>query len=284
MKLYGIYIGFDFVSVAVRDIDSPKVMPIFIHPLEKTADRLSEIKVAFNKIISEKIIPHEKSSAALIAFESYENQLFLTNIAKETLDINEMASWELFMRVGEVKDYNISTHRIKDEKYLVAAAKKYDIDFYAKQIKRLGIKTIAIEPSLVSAINLFEMNYDTEGENLVALLSCNKVTIAYLKDKELIDIAQNSVHSLELISSEDVMKVRAEITQRNEISKKAQMFLTGDLLADKEYADNILDDMKNCRYLEPFKIIRIDEGTNKELIEKYSRAFGISVSLSKNLV
>lgn len=283
MKVYGFYIGFDFVSVAVRDTDSAKTLPLFIYPLERTADRQQEVKAAFGKIISDKIISHKKSSATLLSFESPENQLFITNIAKETLDINEMASWELFMRVGDVKNYNISAHKIKNNKYLVAAAKKHDIDFYTKQINRLGLKISVIEPPLVCAINLFEMNYDTKGENLIALLSFNKITIAYMKNNELIDIAQNSVHSLELISSEDVMKVRAEITQRNGISNKAQMFITGDLPADRKYSDNILEDMKNCEYLAPFKIIKIDDEANKELMSKYSFAFGISTSLSKKM-
>jgi hypothetical protein len=62
------------------------------------------------------------------------------------------------------------------------------------------------------------------------------------------------------------------------------MFITGDLLADKEYADYISSDMINCQYLDPFKTIIIDDESNKELMEKYSLAFGVSVSLSQKMV
>lgn len=286
MSAYGIYIGFDFVSIVSSDIDTSVITPIVVYPIDRTADRQREVNAAIKKIASQKLISPEKSSFALLAFESPENQLFITDISKEMPDIIEMASWELFMRIGEpVKNYNISTFHIQENKYLVAAAKKHDINFFTKQIKRLGLKTITIEPSLVSAINLLEHNLvDVKGENLIALLSGNKINIAYIKDGNVIDTAQNTVNAFKLISSEDIMKIRAEITQRNKLSKDVKMYITGDLLADKKYADKILSDMINCECINPFKRVKIGNDSDKELIEKYSSVFGVSLSLSQKMV
>lgn len=285
MKVYGIYIGYDFMSIAIRNVDSPVITPLLICPLRRTTDRYSEVAAAFERIASEKIVSAEKSSVALLAFESPENQLWITQVASETPDINEMVSWELLMRTGEsVKNYNISSFQIHGNKHLVAASKIRDIEFYTKQIKRLGLKTITVEPSIVSIINLFELNYDVSGGKLLAFLGCHKITIAYIKDGKLIDVVQNTIHLSNLISSEDVMKTRAEISYRNEISNDVHLYITGDLLADKEYADFILADMANSSYLDPFKTIVVHSDSNKELMEKYSLAFGVAVSLSQKMV
>lgn len=285
MKAYGIYVGFDFMSIAIRSIDSPVITPLLIYPLRRTTDRYSEVSAAFERIASEKVISAEKSSIAMLAFESPENQFWLSDAASETPDINEMMSWELFMRTGEsVKNYNISCCEISKNRYFVAASKTRDIEFYTKQIKKIGLKTFSIEPPVVSAVNLYEFNYDVSGEHLVALLGCHKITIAYVKDGELIDVSQNIIHLSELISSEDIMKACAEIVRRNELSDEIPLYLTGDLLADKEYADFIVADIKNCRYIDPFRTMTIREDSNKELMDKYSLAFGIAVSLSQKMV
>ncbi|MCL1946206.1 MAG: hypothetical protein FWF51_03510 [Chitinivibrionia bacterium] len=285
MKVYGIYIGFDFLSIAVRNIDSPAVTPLVALPLHKAADRYEEVSAAFNRVASKRYISSPKTSVALLSFESNENVLFATPVANEVPDITEMMSWEMFMRTGEsVKNYFISTSFIYEKKQLVAASKTRDIDFFTKQVSRLGLKIITIEPSLVSASNVFEMNYDVAGQNLVALASCQKIAVAYIKDGKLVDIAQSAVHHTDTVSSQDIMKIRAEISSRNELTKDVPIYITGDLLANKVQADTISSDIANCFYLDPFKCIATNEKSNKELMEKYSMIFGVAVSLSQKMV
>jgi hypothetical protein len=285
VKIYGIYIGYDFLSIAVRNVDAPVITPLLIHPLHRTMDRQLEVTAAFERIAAEKIIVSEKTSVAVLSFESFENILFTTPVANEVPDVTEMMSWEMFMRTDEsVKNYNISSFPIHDNVYIVAASKLRDIDFFTRQVNRLGLRVITIEPSLISFINLFELNYDVSGENLIAVLGCHKITIAYIKDGKLIDIAQNTIHVSELISSQDVMKVRAEISNKNSIDTNVPLYLTGDLLADKDYADFISADLLNCSYIDPFKCIVANDDSNKELMGKYSLAFGVAVSLSQKMV
>jgi hypothetical protein len=285
VKTYGIYIGYDFISVASRNSDSPVVTPLFIHPLHRTMDRQKEIVKAFNKIISGKHILAGKSSYAMLSFESSENMVFVTDASDDVPDVREMMSWELLIRCGKsVKDYNISSVAIASDKRLVAASKKKEIEFYTKQIERFGIKTINIEPSIASGFNLFEQNYDASAEALVAISSCHKLSMAYVKNENLIDIAQYTIRRSELISSEDIMKLRAEISERNSIEKEVPLYVTGDLLADREYSDLLIADLVNCSYLDPFKMIVPHEKSNKNLMEKYSLVFGVAVSLSNKMV
>ena|GEM_PF-2082013 len=285
VKTYGFYIGYDYMSVVSRSVDTPLVTPLFIHPFDKNRDRNSEIVSAFNMIISGKHIRTKKSSVAMLSFEAPENILFATDAAEEVADITEMMSWELFIRVGEpVKDYNISTFRIHENRQIVFAVKQKDIEFFTKQISRVGLKTITIEPPIVSAVNLFESNYDVAGEALVALVGRYKIVVAYIKDGNMIDIAQQTIPASELITSDDVLKIRAEISAKHFISKDVVMYLTGDLLADKEYCDILSDDIRNCSYIDPFKCININYDSSKELMDKYSFAFGVAVSLSQKMV
>jgi hypothetical protein len=273
------------MSVVSRSIDTPLVTPLFIHPFNKARDRNSEIVSAFNMILSGKHIRTKKSSVAFLSFESPENILFATDTAEEVSDITEMMSWELFLRIGEpVKEYNISTFRIHENRHIVFAAKQKDIEFFTKQISRTGLQTIAIEPPIVSAVNLFESNYDVAGEALIALAGCHKITVAYIKNGDMIDIAQQTIPSSELITSDDVLKIRAEISAKHSINKEIPLYLTGDLLADKDYADILSDDIRNCSYIDPFKCININYDSNKELMDKYSFLFGIAVSLSQKMV
>ena len=284
-KIYGFYIGYDYMSVVSRSIDTPIVTPLFIHPFDKTRDRNSEIVSAFNTIISGKHIRTKKASAAVISFEAPENILFVTDVAEEVGDITEMMSWELFIRIGEpVKDYNISTFRIHENRHIVFAVKQKDIEFFTNQISRIGLQTITIEPPIVSAINLFESNYDVAGEALVALAGRHKIVVAYIKNGDVIDIAQQTIPASELITSDDVLKIRAEISAKHSISKDVVLYLTGDLLADMEYSDILSDDIRNCSYIDPFKCININYDSSKELMDKYSFAFGVAVSLSQKMV
>jgi hypothetical protein len=285
VKTYGFYIGYDYISVVSRNIDTPLVTPLFIHPLDKTRDRNSEIVSAFNMVISGKHIRSKKSSVVMLSFEAPENILFVTDVAEEIENITEMMSWELFIRTGEpVKDYNISTFRIHENRHIVFAVKQKDIEFFTKQISRTGLQTVTIEPPIVSAVNLFESNYDVAGEAIVALVGRSKIVAAYIKNGDVIDIAQQTIPSSELISSEDVLKIRAEISAKYSINKGVAMYLTGDLLADKEYSDVLLDDIQNCYYMDPFKCININYDSNKELMDKYSFVFGVAVSLSQKMV
>ena len=284
MKVYGIYVGYDFLSIAVRDADSPIVSPLAIHPLRRTAGRNLEVAAAFKRIASQKVVRAKKNSVAALAFESPENQLWLSDMASDIPDMDEMMSWELFMRTGEpVKDYNVSSFEVSSNKYLAAASKISDIEFFVNQVKRLGLKTVSIEPPIASIANIFEANYDVSGQHLLAFLGCHKITVAYMNNGKMLDLVQNSVHLTELISSEDVMKTRAEICRRNELTKEVPFYLTGDLLADKEYSDFIFADMVNCLYLDPFKMIKCDDA-NKELMDKYSLAFSVAVSLTQKMV
>jgi len=285
VKIYGIYIGYDFMSIAVRNIDSPIVMPLLIQPLHRTVDRYLEVASAFEQIVSQRIISAEKSSVAILAFESPENVLFITPVAQEIPDITEMMSWEMFMRTGEsVKNYFISSSPVYQSNMLVAASKIKDIEFYTKQVTRLGLKIITVEPPVISAVNIFELNYEISGENLIALISCHKISVAYVKGGKLIDVAQNTVHLSDSVSSQDIMKVRAEISRKNSISQNVPMYITGDLLADKDNADFISSDIANCFYLDPFKCVTAHESCDAEFMEKYSMAFGIAVSLSQKMV
>jgi hypothetical protein len=273
------------MSVASRNFGSPIVTPLLIHPLHRTMNRYREVEKAFSRIISGRHVSANKSSVALVSFESPENIIFVTDSSEDVPDINEMMSWELLLRTGApVKDYNISSSPASLNKRLVAASTKKDIAFYTKQIERLGIKTIAIEPPIVSAVNLFDFNYDVSGEALVAISGHHKITLAYINDGDLIDIAQYTARLSELVSSEDIMKIRAEISARNSIGKDVPMYLTGDLLADKEYADFLSNDLINCSYIDPFKCVDVHEKTNKDLMEKYSLVFGVAVSLSNKTV
>ena len=285
MKAYGIYIGYDYISIVSRNFDSPVVTPLIIHPLRKTIERYKEISFAFDKIISGRHVSANRNSVVQLSFESSENIEFITDCEDAVPDINEMMSWELLLRVGNsMKDYNISSFHIFENRYFVAASKRKDLEFYTNQVSRLGIKTLAVEPSIVSAVNLFELNYDVAGETLIAVVGSHKITLAYVKDGKLVDIAQYTARLSELISSEDIMKIRAEISERNTIGKDVPMYLTGDLLADSEYTDFLLTDLINCAYLDPFKCISHHKNTNKNLIEKYSFMFGIAVSLSNKTV
>jgi len=285
VKTYGFYIGYDYMSVVSRSIDTPLVTPLFIHPFDKTRDRTSEIVSAFNTIISGKHIRSKKSSVVMLSFEAPENMLFVTDAAEEISDITEMMSWELFIRTGEpVKDYNISTFKIHENRHIVFAAKQKDIEFFTRQISRTGLQTITIEPPIVSAVNLFESNYDVAGEAIVVLLGRHKIVAAYIKNGDMIDIAQQMIPTDDLISSDDVLKIRAEISAKYSINKDVTMYLTGDLLADKVYSDVLLDDIQNCSYIDPFKCININYDSNKELMDKYSFVFGVAVSLSQKMV
>ena len=287
VKAYGIYIGYDYVSVVSRNFDSPVVTPLFIYPLRPGKDRYREVALAFDKVISGRHVSAGKSSVAQVCFESHDDVIFLTDCEEGDIpDMTEMMSWELLLRVGadSLKEYNVSSFKVDENRHFVAASKIKDVEFCINQISRLGLRTITVEPSIVAAVNLFESNYDVSSQALVANIGYRKASIAYMKGGMLTDIAQYTARASELIPSEDVMKLRAEISARNSIDKSVLMYVTGDLLADKEYSELLISDIANCATIDPFKCLSIHEKTNKELMDKYSTVFGIAVSLSSKTV
>jgi hypothetical protein len=286
VKIYGIYIGYDCVTIAVRNIGKQAVVPLLVQPLDKTMDRESQVLAAFSEIIGKKKRLEIKGvDVAAISFESPENVCFMTVAASEIPDITEMMSWEMFTRTGEpVKDYNISAFHTFNDIYFVAGSRIKEIMFYRKLIGRLGLKVAVVQPSLAAALNVMEMNYKMVGVLLVAFLSQHKIVIALLENGKLKDMWENSLLSHQRITSKDVMKGRAEISKKHAISEHTTLYITGDLLADKDYAESIVNDMQDCTLLDPFCRISASDTTDKELLQNHSFIFGAAVSLSMERV
>ena len=286
MKIYGIYIGYDYITIASRSGAAQSVAPLIICRLNRNEDRYAQVSKAFGDIIKQKRRLAKKGAcAAVLSFESPENVCFTTLASHDIPDITEMMSWEMFIRTGEaVRDYNISSFHTYQDTYFVAGSKIKDIDFYTKQVARLGLKVSAIQPPVAAVLNAFSMNYKAEEQMLIASLSRNQMTFAYLENGKLKHIMENSLHSEQSITSKEIMKARAEISEIHGLTAETPLYITGDLLADKEYGKIIAGDIEECIMLNPFNRVSVPDTDDKELLNKHSFAFCAAVSLSMDKV
>jgi len=282
VKIYGIYIGYDCVTVSVRNTETRAVVPLIIRPLNKKGSRYDQVATAFGEIRRQrKLLRVKNPSVASLSFESPENLNFMTSAAKESPDMTEMMSWEMFMRTGEaVRDYHLSSCCIKNDLYFVAAAKIKDMEFYTKQVARLGLKVVAVRPSITAVLNIFEMNYKVADHSLIAFLSRERMTTAYVEKGKLTDVREYARHHNQEITAQDIMRARAELSETYTIADGAVIYITGDLLADKKRGKEICNQMHDCLVLDPFKRVAPDTSSDKDLLSAHSFAFGASVSLS----